>query len=187
MAFFRWKFCADDSYNTLCVVPIDGLPDFDSEAAWCMNVTMNLNNSDACSDIQDAAQGLMQTYSYIYYNINGAIGVFYIILVSVVFLLVDGSNLLPCLIFILSALANSPPSAGYDHETSRAEKSRESYSRVAHPSHRGMLCCRFYNALLFIIGNWCLQYLAWCGYVCHHLLLSHSRNLGLYDLFLTNP
>jgi hypothetical protein len=149
MAFFRWKFCADNTYNTYCVVPIDGLPEFDNATDWCWG---NFE-SYACSDIQDAAQGSMQTYSYIYYNANGAIGVFYIILVSVVFLLVGGSSLLPGLIRILSALAHSPPSAGDDNETSRAEKSRESYSRVAHPSHRGMLRYRFFNALLFIIGN----------------------------------
>jgi hypothetical protein len=118
MAWFRRKFCADDTYNTPCVVPIDGLPDFDNETQWCEHY----HNSTACADIQDSAQGIMETYSYFYYNLNAAIGLFLIILVSVVFPLVDDSNLPPGLISIPSALAHSQPSGGDDHETSPAEK-----------------------------------------------------------------
>ena len=120
MAWFWSQICADNMYNTLCVIPIDGLPDFNMTTDWCNH---NYNHTD-CSTIQDSAQGLMQTYSYIFYNVNGAIGVFFVILVSVLFLLVGGSNLPPCLIHVIpSALPHSQPSAGDDHETSHAEKS----------------------------------------------------------------
>ena len=80
MAWFRLQFCADNTYNTLCVVPIDGLPGFNTTTAWCQYY---YDNRTDCSTIQDSAQELMQTYSNLFYNINGAIGVVFIILVSV--------------------------------------------------------------------------------------------------------
>lgn len=149
MAWFRREFCADDTYNTLCVVPIDGLPNFDNETQWCQNYY----NSTICADIQDSALEKMETYSFFYYNLNAAIGLFLIILVSAVFPLVDDFNLPSGLINIPSALAHGQPSGGDDHETSPAEKSRESYSRVARPTHRGMPHLRFCPALLFVIHN----------------------------------
>jgi hypothetical protein len=76
MAWFREWFCDHGTYNTLCVVPIGGLP-FTSEDEWCEAYY----ESDACRGIRDAAQTQMARYAYAYYNINGVIGIIFSILV----------------------------------------------------------------------------------------------------------
>jgi len=79
MAWFRSKTCGGGTYNTLCVVPIGGLPIFRSETEWCLFYY----NSTACGPIKDDAQSRMLTYSLTYHNANGALGVLTVILVSV--------------------------------------------------------------------------------------------------------
>ena len=68
MAWFRRITCRVNTYNTYCVVPIDGLPEFQSAEEWCMNYY----NSNQCQAIQAIAQSKMSTYSKTYYNVNGA-------------------------------------------------------------------------------------------------------------------
>jgi hypothetical protein len=78
MAWFREQFCEPSTYyNTLCVVPVNGLP-YENETAWCKAY---YNRTD-CENIRDAAQEQMEIYAYLYCNINGAIGIIFVILVS---------------------------------------------------------------------------------------------------------
>lgn len=79
MAWFRSKTCRANTYNTYCIVPIDGLPQFDSETAWCEFYY----NSNDCASIRETAQFKMSTYAKTFYNSNGAIAVFTVIMVSV--------------------------------------------------------------------------------------------------------
>lgn len=79
MAWFRSKFCVQNTYNTECVVPIRGLPDFTSEDEWCKEYYDNMR----CSGIKNNAQGKMIRFSYTFYNLNGAVGVITVLLVSI--------------------------------------------------------------------------------------------------------
>jgi hypothetical protein len=69
MAWFRSKACRTNTYNTYCVVPIDGRPEFESAREWCLN----FYDSTSCKYIRDSAQFKMSTYSKTFYNSNGAI------------------------------------------------------------------------------------------------------------------
>lgn len=77
MAWFRSKTCRVNTYNTYCVVPIDGLPKFTSEKEWCMYYY----NSNQCEEIRSTAQSKMSTYSKTFYNTNGAIALFTVLMV----------------------------------------------------------------------------------------------------------
>ena len=77
MAWFRSKLCGD-TYNTLCMVPIDGLPLFESEDDWCKA----FYNSTDCARIRDDAQATMIPFAYSYFNANGAVAVALAVLVS---------------------------------------------------------------------------------------------------------
>jgi small-conductance mechanosensitive channel len=88
MAWFRKQFCAQGTYNTLCVVPIGGWPIFDSQDEWCEFYY----NTNTCAGIQSSAQTIMVAYSYVYYNINGGIGLFLVLLVSVVIIPLVGDS-----------------------------------------------------------------------------------------------
>lgn len=82
MAWFREEFCDPGTYNTLCVVPVNGLPQFTSEGDWCEEYYPNYDRA-ACQNIRDTAQTQTAIFAYTYFNINGAVGVIFVILVSV--------------------------------------------------------------------------------------------------------
>ena len=67
MAWFRKEFCVDDTYETLCLVPIDGGQNFTSEELWCLD-TFNATN---CVDIRDAAQTEAARFMSIFYYCCG--------------------------------------------------------------------------------------------------------------------
>jgi hypothetical protein len=77
MAWFRSKTCKAGTYNTLCVVPINGLPEHNSEDEWCLAHY----NSTRCAPIRNDAQRKMLAYSLTFYNVNGALGVLTVIMV----------------------------------------------------------------------------------------------------------
>lgn len=76
-AWFRSKTCAGGTYQTLCVVPIDGLPLFTTADEWCEFYY----NSTACQGIRDDAQATTVRLSYFFYYMNGAVGIFVFLLV----------------------------------------------------------------------------------------------------------
>jgi hypothetical protein len=80
MAWFREWFCEPGTYNTLCVVPVDGLPKFSSETEWCEEYYQK----DTCTGIRNAAQTQMARFAYSYYIINGSFGIAFVILVRTV-------------------------------------------------------------------------------------------------------
>jgi hypothetical protein len=57
MSWFRRRFCPDEYEDNLCIVPIMGGPDFDTEDEWCLFHY----NSTECTDIRDDAQIEMET------------------------------------------------------------------------------------------------------------------------------
>ena len=67
MAWFRRVFCADGTYNTLCVVPIGGGEDSIDELQWCSD-TFNATN---CTEIRDLAQQEATRFMIIFYSISG--------------------------------------------------------------------------------------------------------------------
>jgi hypothetical protein len=68
MALFRKVSCAGDTYNTLCVVPVGGRPEYTSEDNWCND----LCNATNCTEIRNEAQDQVVTYMYLFYNICGS-------------------------------------------------------------------------------------------------------------------
>lgn len=77
MAWFRSKTCRGNSYNTYCVVPIDGLPEFNSEEEWCLSYY----DATSCEDIRNNAQFKLATYSKTFFVTNGAIAICTVIMV----------------------------------------------------------------------------------------------------------
>jgi hypothetical protein len=86
MAWFRSKTCRINTYNTYCVVPIDGLPKFTSEKEWCMYYY----NSNQCEEIRSTAQSKMSTYSKTFYNTNGAIALFTVLMLALTVNFLEG-------------------------------------------------------------------------------------------------
>ena len=79
MAWFRWLFCANGTYNTKCMVPIIiDSSSYHSEEEWCVS----LYNSTNCSVIRDDAQKAMMLWSHRYFILNGVWGLFLVVLVS---------------------------------------------------------------------------------------------------------
>lgn len=76
-AWFRSNTCRNDTYNTLCVVPIDGLPLFDNETEWC---EFYYNSTD-CEGIRNEAQLEVSKHSYTYYLLNAVVGMIVFFLV----------------------------------------------------------------------------------------------------------
>ena len=68
MAWFRQVFCANDTYNTLCVVPIGGGQNSTSEDEWCTQ----LFNATNCTEIRDTAQAEVARNMYIFYYSCGS-------------------------------------------------------------------------------------------------------------------
>jgi hypothetical protein len=93
MAWFRWLFCPNGTYNTKCMVPIIiDSSSYHSEEEWCVS----LYNSTNCSVIRDDAQRAMMLWAHRYFILNGVWGLFLVVLVSTkilipinVFLFVD--------------------------------------------------------------------------------------------------
>jgi hypothetical protein len=73
MAWFRNKFCAIDTADTLCTVPVS-----DEENEWCMEKF----NATNCVATRDAAQADMERWMLPYYYANAAWGLCLIALVS---------------------------------------------------------------------------------------------------------
>ena len=69
MSYFRYYFCEVGTEDTLCMVPIDGGEDFESEDAWCLD----MYDSTRCTDVRDAAQTRMQFAMISYYTVVGAV------------------------------------------------------------------------------------------------------------------
>jgi len=86
MAYFRELFCADNTYNTKCMVPIDGGLLFSTEEDWCR---MNFNATD-CSSIRDNAQQSMDYFVSCFFNINGFWGLFTIFLLCLIVGVLEG-------------------------------------------------------------------------------------------------
>lgn len=68
MAWLRQVFCATDTFNTLCVVPIGGDQNYTSEEEWCTK----LFNATNCTEIRDSAQANASTNMYIFYYSCGS-------------------------------------------------------------------------------------------------------------------
>ena len=67
MAWLRKAFCEDGTFNTLCVVPVDGGENSTSELQWCVDTF----NSTNCTDIRDSAQNEVTRFMYIFYSSCG--------------------------------------------------------------------------------------------------------------------
>lgn len=63
-SWFRNKYCMEGTADTLCVVPIKGGPDFDTEDDWCQS----LYDSTDCTDIRDEAQQATSFWLWIFYT-----------------------------------------------------------------------------------------------------------------------
>lgn len=85
-AWFRYQTCAAGTYNTLCVVPIDGLPFFESEDEWCDFYY----NSTACEPIRNAAQAKTNRGCLFYYLMNGIIGIVVFLLLTLMVKVLEG-------------------------------------------------------------------------------------------------
>jgi len=78
MAYFRYAFCANNTFNTKCLVPEGGDGDamLQSEIAWCQ---YHFNASD-CTMIREEAQADMFNFYSVFFNLNGVWGLLLIIL-----------------------------------------------------------------------------------------------------------
>ncbi len=85
-AWFRYKSCAPNTYNTLCVVPIDGLPFFDSANEWC---DFYYNSTD-CVSIRNAAQAKTTSWTLFYALMNGVLGVIVFLLLLLMVKVLEG-------------------------------------------------------------------------------------------------
>jgi hypothetical protein len=64
LLWFRSNYCLEGTAETLCVVPINGGPDYSTEDDWCQT----LYNSTDCSEIRDEAQHLTSFWLSIFYT-----------------------------------------------------------------------------------------------------------------------
>ncbi|KAG7363351.1 hypothetical protein IV203_026711 [Nitzschia inconspicua] len=79
-SWLRDRYCLEGTADTLCVVPIDGGPDYDTEDDWCQS----LYNSSECTAIRDDAQKDASFWLLIFYTslaIWGCIFMFLMLLV----------------------------------------------------------------------------------------------------------
>lgn len=69
MAWFRLVFCAPETYNSMCMVPINGgSPQVDSEEAWCKIHYPLAANATECTEIRDAAQNRVNSFLYMFFT-----------------------------------------------------------------------------------------------------------------------
>ena len=88
MGWLRWKTCDANTYRSLCVVPIGGLPIFRSESEWCIFYY----NSTACESIRNSAQSTTLGIYYFYYTINGVVCIIVVLLVSIFAFIQDDAS-----------------------------------------------------------------------------------------------
>jgi len=88
LAWFRREFCAPDTYNTLCAVPIITPFSNTTETEWCMQ---NYNATN-CSDIRDKAQSDADKMLLTYYYCNAAWGLLLICVVRIVVVVYSGRS-----------------------------------------------------------------------------------------------
>ena len=69
MAWFRKVFCATDTSNTSCVVPVGGGLAHTSELNWCKDLVTGATN---CTEIRDQAQAETTRFMYIFYYSCGS-------------------------------------------------------------------------------------------------------------------
>ena len=76
LSWFRHRFCQPGTQDTLCIVPLDGGPNYLDENLWCM---ANYN-SRACKEIRDSAISRAETSLLIFYTALGAWGLLLLVL-----------------------------------------------------------------------------------------------------------
>lgn len=91
MAWFRSKFCVENTAMTKCIVPMDGGEDYYSEEEWCL---ANYNSLD-CREIRDSAQTLFEGFSYVFFTANGVWGLLLVALMYVTLSVLQGIISLP--------------------------------------------------------------------------------------------
>ena len=64
LSWFRDYFCEEGTSSTLCLVPLDGGPDYATEDEWCQ---ANYQ-SDSCTEIRDDAQDRMTSSMLLFYT-----------------------------------------------------------------------------------------------------------------------
>jgi hypothetical protein len=64
LSWFRNKFCMEGTAESLCLVPISGGPDYETEDDWCQ---VNYNSTD-CTDTRDEAQKSTTFWLLIFYT-----------------------------------------------------------------------------------------------------------------------
>jgi hypothetical protein len=64
LSWFRDKYCTEGTSDTLCLVPINGGPDYATEDDWCEA----MYNSTDCTDIRDDAQKATTFWLLIFYT-----------------------------------------------------------------------------------------------------------------------
>lgn len=85
-AWFRSKTCTGGTYNTLCVVPIDGHPFFRNETAWCEFYY----NSTSCTAIRNSAQVKTNSFALSFYTLNGVLGILVLLLLILMVKVLEG-------------------------------------------------------------------------------------------------
>jgi len=68
--WFRTQFCLPDTADSLCIVPIDGGQEYDSEDDWCFEE----HNSTGCTDIRDQAQEKTAFFSICFLQVISFMG-----------------------------------------------------------------------------------------------------------------
>jgi len=134
-AWFRARSCEAGTYNTLCVVPIRGLPIYRSENDWCLFYY----NSTACTSIRNSAQIKTIRFCYWFYTANGVVGILVFLLVRAVVCIMAVCPSLVCSLFLTlilfeymsSALTDGQSFRRRNHETHHAKEPRAQHSNVA--------------------------------------------------------
>jgi hypothetical protein len=80
LSWFRDKYCLDGTANTLCLVPINGGPDYATEDGWCQA----LYNATDCSYIRDDAQKATTYWLLMFYTSLATWGCIFLFLVLLV-------------------------------------------------------------------------------------------------------
>lgn len=80
LSWFRQRYCANGTADTLCMVPIDGGPDFVSEEAWCEEKYDSVN----CTEIRDDAQADTTLFLILFYTALASWGVVLLFLLLLV-------------------------------------------------------------------------------------------------------
>mmetsp|Transcript_13315 Transcript_13315/g.14909 ORF Transcript_13315/g.14909 Transcript_13315/m.14909 type:complete len:726 (-) Transcript_13315:1524-3701(-) len=80
MWWFRKKYCFLETAKTLCMVPIDGGPNYVSENAWCVSKY----NSTTCTVIRDEAQTEAEFWLLLFYGSLASMGCIYMFLMLLI-------------------------------------------------------------------------------------------------------